>query len=385
MNFWRIVIKEFHAMLAGQRKTLFFLVAFPLLYMLLFGAVYMTSMVKYIPCVVYDQDQSGTSRKLVQAFEDSERYQIVASVNSEEEMHSYLMNKKAQAAIAIPPDFAKDIKRGRASEVLLVANGANVLFANPAITAAMEIVQTFNAGVGQKLVEAAGLLPDAALKQAAAVQIRVRVLSNPTYGYADFVLPGLVTASVQLGIMLAICSSLSREYRRLEEWQGVSSFKLVLAKLIPYWVLGLMAYLLCFVLLVTVFEVPMKGNLMDLVWNGAAFVLCIVGVGSVFSAAAPDETMAVQMPAIYIMPAFLYSGYSWPQIAMNQTGVFINALLPLTYVAENVRDIMLNGYAPHIYRDTGILLAAGTVLVIFTVAIFSWRRKRGGSYVLKLD
>ena len=178
MSLWHIVGQEFHMMFEKQRKTLFFLVAFPLLYMLLFGTVYMTSMVKYIPCVVYDQDQSGTSRQLIQAFEDSERYQIVAFVNSEEEMQQYLLNKEAQAAVSIPLDFAKDVKRGKGSQVLVIVNGSNLLFANSLISSAMEIVDTFIAGAGQKLVEASGFLPEEALGKAAAVQIRVRILHN---------------------------------------------------------------------------------------------------------------------------------------------------------------------------------------------------------------
>lgn len=385
MSLWHIVGQEFHMMFKKQRKTLFFLVAFPLLYMLLFGTVYMTSMVKYIPCVVYDQDQSGTSRQLIQAFEDSERYQIVAFVNSEEEMQQYLLNKEAQAAVSIPLDFAKDIKRGKGSQVLVIVNGSNLLFANPLISSAMEIVDTFIAGAGQKLVEASGFLPEEALGKAAAVQIRVRILHNSAYSYADFIMPGLLVTSVQLGIMLAICSSLFGEYRRIEAWQGVSTLKLLLGKLFPYWLLGMAAYFLCIGVIVGLFEVPMRGYFLDLLLNGAAFVLCVLGVGAVFSAAAPDEAMAVQAPAIYIMSAFLCTGYSWPQMAMNQVGLAINAILPLTYVAENVRDIMLSGYAPLLYRNTGILLAAAIVLLALSGAVFSWRRKRGGKYVLRAD
>ena len=72
-------------------------------------------------------------------------------------------------------------------------------------------------------------------------------------------------------------------------------------------------------------------------------------------------------------------------MAMNQVGLAINAILPLTYVAENVRDIMLSGYAPLLYRNTGILLAAAIVLLALSGAVFSWRRKRGGKYVLRAD
>ncbi len=383
MSFWQIVKREVNIMFRLQWKTAFFVIVFPVLYVLMFGGVYMTSIVQYIPTVIYDQDQSAVSRMLVQSFEDSEKYHIVGQTNSEEELNEYIKEKKAQVGIVIPPDFSKDVRKGISSTVLLITNGNNVLFANSVISSASEIVQTFSVGSGQKQIESIGQIPAEALAKTMPISFRTRILNNSTYGYSDFIMPGLAITSVQVGIILAICATLTSEFRKLKEWEGISTIKIVLGKLLPYWFFGTFSYVLCLFFLVFVFQVPLRGSFLVLMMNGTAFVFVIVAVGSIFSTIAPDEIWAMQLPALYIMPAFLYSGYSWPQFAMNDISLAINSILPLSYAADNIRDIMLSGYAPLIYRDTGILLVAGFVLLAISTLVFEFRRRRGGCILEK--
>lgn len=82
----------------------------------------------------------------------------------------------------------------------------------------------------------------------------------------------------------------------------------------------------------------------------------MIATGIFFSALARDEVTAVQLPMLYIMPAFLFSGYSWPMFAMTGFGKTFSALTPIHYAAENLRDLMLSGYAPALGSDSVILI-----------------------------
>jgi len=311
---------------------------------------------------------------LVQAFEDSERFHVVAYTNSQEELEEYLREERAQAGIVIPTDFSRNIKRGLASRVLVQVNGSNLMFANPVISSAQEIIQTFSAGAGQKLLEAEGQIPDAALSRVAPVRFGLRILNNPTYGYGNFMMAGLGANGLQLGIILAICTALTSIYGKLGEWQGTGSRQIVLGKLLPYLLWGIVTFAAYMMIAVQFLLLPFKGDLASLLLIGSAFVFAVTAAGLLVSAIAPNEIDAVQLPIVYIMPAFLFCGYIWPEFAMNSFSKAVSAVLPLTYAAVNMRDIMLNGYAPTLYRDAAILAAFGIILVLTTIGIFSYRR-----------
>lgn len=376
MTFWQVVKKELRRMFIEEPKTALMLLGIPVVYIVLFGLVYMSNSVKYMPTVIYDQDQTQLSRSLTQSFADSERYEIIAFVNTQEEMEEYLADNKARVAVVVPAKFTHDIKVGIGSQVLVAVNGSNLMYANAVITSAQEIVQTFSAGTGRNLIEALGQMPAEAMKKTVPIQFGVRILNNPTFAYSNFVLAGLGANGLQLGIMLAVCTCLTREYTRLEAWQGISSRRLVLGKLVPYWLFGIVAFVLYMAIAVNVFNIPFRGSIAELLFIGTAFVFAVVSVGIVYSAIAPNEVYAVQLPMLYIMPAFLFSGYVWPQLAMNGFSLAFSKILPLTYMADNVRDLMLNGYAPFLLRDAMVLIAFGAGLLATSMLVFSRRRRR---------
>jgi ABC-2 type transport system permease protein len=94
-----IMAQEFRALFKGRFGTLATLFGVPIVYTLLFGLLYSTNVVKHIPLVVFDQDQTTTSHALVQAFADSERYEIVGQVVTQEDMEKFMRNNAAMAAV----------------------------------------------------------------------------------------------------------------------------------------------------------------------------------------------------------------------------------------------------------------------------------------------
>lgn len=376
MSFWDVVKGEFRRIFIEEPKRAAFIFGIPIVYVILLGMVYAPNVVKYIPAVVYDQDQTAVSRAVVQAFEDSERYNVVSYVTSQEQLDEYLRENKAQAALVIPPNFSQDVKLGRASQVLVDINGSNLLYANSALVVAQELGATISASMGQKLMEASGQLKSQALNTVVPIGFGTRILNNPTYGYSIFMLPGLGANGLQLGIVLAICTVVVSELRRIEYWQGTSSLKIILGKILPYWFCGTAAFVLYIVTMISVFPIPFRGDIFNMLFIGSAFVLAVVAVGVFYSSIAPDETYAVQLPIAYIMPAFLFSGYVWPKISMNTFSLFFSAICPLSYMADNVRDVLLSGYAPFLVRDALTLIAAAIIVIAISIGIFDWRRKR---------
>src|SRR5690242_18860336 len=121
MNLFEIVKRELKQMFIEDRRRVNFIFGASLAYLFIFGLLYAPHVVKNVPIVICDEDQSSLSRELIQALDDSERLKIILETSSEEEMLESLKEKRAYAAIHIPHDFTQKVTAGRSSPVLLMA------------------------------------------------------------------------------------------------------------------------------------------------------------------------------------------------------------------------------------------------------------------------
>ncbi|WP_371381040.1 ABC transporter permease [Sporomusa aerivorans] len=376
MKLTEITLLELKALFGRKRPAALLLFGIPILYSLLFGYVYRSNVIKNIPTVIYDQDQTATSRALTQAYMDSERYQVVDQVMTQEAMEQSLRENRAQVAISIPPRFAQNIKLGLASEILIVTNSVNNMYANTVISSSQEIIQTFSAATGQKLLEGINQMPASALRSVAPVKLGVRIINNPTTSYTNFMLAGLMANGVQIAILLVAGPLLVREYGRLSRWQTTSSTALVTGKLLACWISALGAFLASLGIIAVFFGVPVRGNPASLILLGSAFTFLVVNISLFFSAIAKNEVSALQTPLLYLMPGLLFSGLSWPQFAMNDFARFFSALMPLTYLADTLRDLTLAGYSPALLKNIAIMFAGGLGFYLSTIFVFAQRRNK---------
>ncbi|MBP1765116.1 MAG: hypothetical protein H6Q65_2174 [Firmicutes bacterium] len=375
--FWQICKQELYWIFRKDPRRAFYLFGSSLFYVILFGLLYNPNLVNAIPTVVYDQDQTVLSRALVQGFDDSERYRIVEYVTSEEEMNMAIQNKTAHAAISIPPNFARDIKKGVSSQVLVSANGSNIAVGNAIISSAQEIIATFSARVSQELAEkSAGLLPASAAHYSAPVTFQLRVLNNPNLGYLNFFVLGVVMAALQEGILLALGSSLLNDKHDADRFGEAKPILLFAGKLFPYWLGGIIAFACSLLLSVLLFAIPCRGNLLLLLVLGAAFTFAVTALGGLAALAFKDEVDFNRLLLIYAVPAFLYSGYTWPQQSMDQFSFWLSFTFPMTYVTSNLRSLMVSGYAPNLANGIGMLCLMGGVAFCLAGMVYQRQRRR---------
>lgn len=378
MKLREMALFEAGQLFGGLWRSGWLLFLLPLLYLLFFGNAYSSNIVKDVPLLIYDQDQTAVSRSLVQAFADSERCRIVAQVVTQADMDQAMAENKALLALAIPPQFEQSIKQGRGATVLLQANSANNMFANAGIGAATEIVQTFSAGTAKKLWQGKNQVPAAALTMAAPVKLGIRVLNNPTTSYTNFMLLGLVLNGLQIAILLTAGPLLVREYAKpgKRENENTSASELVLRKMLVCWPAAVLSFFLCLGAGIVFFDMTFSGALWPLLLLVGAFSFLLLAISFFFSAIVRDEVAALQVPLLYIMPGLLFSGLSWPSFAMDSVAKTIAAFMPLTYTADAVRDLVLTGYSPQLPENLLVLCSWGLGLTILSIKIFSRRLLR---------
>ncbi|MGB9858727.1 MAG: ABC transporter permease [Moorellaceae bacterium] len=369
---WRYIFKN--------KRLLFILAGVPLLYITLFGILYSRHVVNHISLGVLDMDNTSLSRAVITAFTDSERFRYTTRLDSQKELEEAMGQGEIMAAVVIPPDFTKNLKRGEAGQVMVVVNGANMIIGNTVTTAAGEIVQTLSAGTLLKELEATGLPAQEAAKLVQPVSFRLRVWYNPTFNYTNFLLLGLMATVIQQVALLYMAVSLIREKEQgtLAEIQERCSSALAVAagKIAPYFLFNLVTLHLLLAEGVYLFQIPFEGNYFYLLLLTVCFLACILSLGLLLSAACRNELEATQVAMLIAVPSFLFSGYTWPLMAMPPFAQVIARILPLTYYADNVRKIFLMSVGLKVLLPD-LLVLAGAALVFFAASVAVIKKRFG--------
>ena len=147
--------------------------------------------------------------------------------------------------------------------------------------------------------------------------------------------------------------------------------KILLAtKLLPYQIISFCGYAISLIVMINFFEIPMRGSWIEALILGLGFIFFVSNVLLIFAAVAPNEVLALQAPMIYIMPGLLYSGLSFPIFDMSENAEFVARLMPITYAGDNLRDILLSGYAPNFWSDFSEMIFCGLISLTVATAFF---------------
>lgn len=376
MSWWMIISREIRQIFIKDPRRAGILFAASIAYLVIFSLLYGTHIVKNVPLVIYDEDQTKLSRALVQSFADSERFQIVAQPASEDEMNQLLRDHTTYAAVHIQPGFAKSAAAGHTSPVLFAASGTNLVITNIATTAAQEIIATFSQGLSTRLAEASGVPPALAASKTAPVNISLRVLNNPTLSYLNFFVIGLAMAAFQQGIFLPVGASMISEYQKPEELAALPPLKVMTGKLLPYLFCDTLSFFLTLLISIKVFAIPCKSDLGSLFILATAFTITAIGLSSLLASLCGNEITFTKLCLIYAVPAFTLSGYIWPLLSMDPFSHMLAYTFPLFYFADALRDLMLSGYSPLLLRNILVLFLLGLTLIGLSTLVYARKRQR---------
>ena len=303
----------------------------PIIQLLLLGYAATTD-VRNVPVVVADADRSSASRDLIARFTASPNFSVVAVVTSPAEVDPYLVKGTAWMALSIPPGFADRLMRREPQALQIVADGSDASSINIALGYATNLL----AGYAQETGPAAAIEP------------RVRVWFNPRLESRDFMLPGILAL-----LLLAITTNLSsmgvvreREVGTLEQLNvtPLRRWELIVGKLLPYALVGMID--VCLVLTVAVFwfQVPLRGSVTLLFALTAVYLLSTLGLGLFISTISSTQQQAMMTSMFFfLMPMIYLSGFIFPIENMPAVIQPVTYLFPLRYFLVILRSIFLKG------------------------------------------
>lgn len=348
------VIKKEYIQMRRDRLTLVFIFMLPLVQMLLFGYAIQTE-VKHIPTVVFDQSLSSESRDIISIFSASGYFDVVYTVGSYDEVTKYIDSGKAQVGIIIPPDFTKKLERNESAPLQVLVDASDNMVANQAIATANSIGLIKSQQILLKNMSATSLPLD----------VRVRPWYNPDGITAYYMVPAILGVIVTMTMVIITAMAIVRERERgtLEQLivTPLKTHELMLGKITPYIVLGYLQITVALLVGSLVFQVPIRGSLLELYVLTLFFITASLGLGLTISNVAKNQMQAMQMAFFVMLPSILLSGFMFPRQAMPQIIYYISYIVPLTYYLDIIRGIMLKGIG------FSYLMGQVTALLVFSL------------------
>lgn len=348
-----ILLKEVIQM-RRDRMTLALTFMLPLVQLLLFGYAIQTE-VRHIETAVFDQSLTAESRDLLSSFSASKYYDITQSASSFDEVNRLIDSGKVKVGIIIPPDFADSLKRGTPAQVQVLVDASDNMVANQAVATANAI----------GLIKSQEVLFKKMNVRGAPYDIRVRPWYNPDGITAYYMVPAILGIIVTLTMMILTAVGIVRERERgtLEQLivTPVKSWELMIGKILPYIVLGYVQITVALLIGVIVFDVPIRGSLLELYGLTLFFITASLGLGIMISNIAKNQMQAFQMAFFVMLPSILLSGFMFPRAAMPKLIYYISDVIPLTYYLDIIRGIVLKGIGFE------YLIGQVTALVVFTI------------------
>jgi len=340
---WPIMRKEFLEIWRDPR-SLGFVLAMPVMMLLLYGYG-ISSDVKRIPLVVYDRDGAPPARELVRRFTSTEYFVVAGRAESLRELRRAIDWGEAKVGLMIPEDFSRNLGAGRPAPVQFVVDGSDSNTASIAIGNIAAIAKSVEL-TPRDLRPQVRVTPEP--ESSMPIELRTWVWYNPELKSSNFLVPGLT--AVILMMLAAILTSLTvaREWERGTMEGLIASplrpHELMIGKILPYVVIGLVDVVLILLLGVSWFRVPLRGSVILLLVSSTIFLLGGLGIGLFISAATRSVQVAFQLSILATMlPALLLSGFFYPIENMPPILQAITALIPARYFLVVIRAIFLKG------------------------------------------
>ena len=368
MNFERLsaMVKKEFVQMRRDPATLRIVLAVPVMQLLIFGFAIRTD-VRNLPTVVFDQSRSQQSRAFVQKLTATDNFVLRRYVNSYSEALEAVDAGEARAAVVLPPDYARNLKRGQTAQVQVLVDASDPAASQNAIGAAQMVGQRLN-------VEIVGHRSGVNLTSDLPVDVRVRPLYNPALRSPMFVVPGIIGMILSNILILVTALSIVRERETgtLEQLivTPLAKWEIMLGKIVPYVLLGYVQMTMVLLLGHFVFHVPMRGPLLALYAASFLFIVANLGLGLFISTLGRNQAQVIQTAFLFMLPNVLLSGFMFPREAMPDGARLFGLLLPLTHYLKLIRGIVLKGNGLTEVWPQVLALAA------FAVAFFTFSTRR---------
>lgn len=362
-QFLFFVYKEFLHVWRDKR-TLLILLGMPLALILIFGFA-LTNEVKNTRIGVLDNSKDETTRAIIQQLEASRYFDIVEDIPGNSQLEPVFQAGTIKLAVVFQKNFQEQLLHGNKASVQLIGDATDPNTANTLINYASSVIMDY-----QKSMRGRVPFPYS-------IKTEMRMLYNPQLkGSYNFV-PGVMAMVLMLvcAMMTSISIVREREMGTMEVIlvSPIVPIRVVIAKMVPYFILSAINIGSILLLSVYVLDVPIHGSLILLVAECLLFTLTVLALGLLISSVSNSQQVAMLISLMGLfLPAVMLSGFMFPIENMPVALQIFSNVVPAKWFYYIVKNIMIKGVGfEHVWIETLIL----TGMTIFFMVVSIWKFK----------
>ena len=343
-------------------------VVIPLLLLFIFGyGINLDSSRLHVGVLV--EQQNGDAIDFTHTISASPFIQPTISDNRQQ-LTQLMQAGKIRGLVVIPPDFNQKMARpGDIAPIQIITDGSEPNTAN--------FIQGYMEGIWQiwqqQRAENRGEVFEPL------IEVQTRYWFNPAAISRHFIIPGAIT--IIMTVIGAILTSLviAREWERgtMEALLStqITRTELLLCKLLPYYILGMLAMALCMIVTVFILDVPWRGSLLLLFVTSSLFLLSTLGMGLLISTLTRNQFNAAQVALnAAFLPAIMLSGFIFQIDSMPEIIRAVTYIIPARYFVSTLQSLFLAGNVASIMIINTLFLMAAAVIFIGLTALITKRR-----------
>jgi len=351
-----IVVKEVRQ-LSRDRLTFGMIVGIPVMQLLLFGYAINTD-VRHLSAGLVDLSSTVASREVVVNMANTQVIDINYQAGDTEELEALMRAGKISVGIFIPADYERRLQQADRSAIQVLVDGSDTI-------------------VGAAIAGIANSSRTSPYNDRPP-QMELRTYYNPERRSQVNTVPGLIGIILTMTMTMFTAVAIVRERERgnleLLITTPVRSSELMLAKILPYVLFGLIQVSLVMLLGKLLFSVPLRGALLDVYWVSLLFIIANLSMGLVMSTLAKTQFQAMQMTFFILLPSILLSGFMFPFDGMPRVAQWIAEILPMTHFMRLIRGVVLRGASlPELTSELAWLV--GFILIMMTIAILKFSKR----------
>lgn len=328
---------------------------------------------------VIDRDRTPTSSALVERLAGTGRFLVVGQSLRQEDGNAALLSGRANAIVSIPEGFARDLQRRRHATVQLAFNAEDGAQAGVASSYATEVVARYSAELGAAVLpmNVAASARGTPTRGSSRIDVHRRNWFNPALEYRWYMVPGILVQLITIGgtFMTALNIVREKEAGTLDQLNvtpiGRTTF--IAAKLIPFWIIGLVQLSVGLAVAAFAFRIPIEGSLALVYGAAALYLVAALAVGLWVSSISDTQQQAVFVTFSLLMVYILMSGLFTPIRSMPDWAQNVAQLNPLMHFISLMRGVMLKG-ASVVDVLPRLAALAGGAAVLMTLAVRRYRK-----------
>lgn len=322
------------------------IIMFPILMILVFPWA-VSFEVKNIKIDVVDHSKSSYSKRLTDKVAASQYFILNDTPIDYQTAMLNMDNGKTDMILEIPASFDKEIVKSRTSSVGVAVNSVNGTLGLLGSNYIMQIANAFSEELRGELINTLSPQAKASVMNIPKINIIPQYKYNPQLDYKNFMLPGFMVLllTILCGILPALNIVMEKENGTINQINvtPVSKVSFILAKLIPYWVVGIIVMIISVFLSYLIYGLWPAGSVIAILFSAIVFILSISGLGIIVSNYSETMQQASFLVMFFILILVLLGGMFTPVSSMPVWAQIIAAVNPFNYLTLTFRMLYLNG------------------------------------------